>query len=76
MQKSEMTQLAALIADVVKATTQAPDKKDPSKNSRAKYIIDINAKAEIQKRVNTLMDRFPVYPQLDLELLKKYFVNE
>ena len=73
MQKSDMAELAALIADVVKATSQAPDKKDPSKNSKAKYVIDAKAKTQILERVKTLMDRFPVYPQLDLEMLKRFF---
>jgi glycine hydroxymethyltransferase len=73
MTESEMAEIGSLIADVIKATT--PDKKDPSKNSKAKYDIDPNTKTAIQARVKSLMDRFPVYPQLNLELLKKAFVN-
>jgi glycine hydroxymethyltransferase len=75
MGEAEMTELGALIAAVLKGTTQAPDKKDPSKNSKAKYNIDEGVKAGVHKRVKALMDKFPVYPQLDLELLKKAFVN-
>ncbi|MCL2209558.1 MAG: glycine hydroxymethyltransferase [Treponema sp.] len=75
MGKSEMAEIASLIADTLKATTQAQDKKDPSKKSKAKYVIDDNAKKKIHERVRNLMDRFPVYPQLDLEVLKKAFVN-
>jgi glycine hydroxymethyltransferase len=75
MGEAEMTELGELIAKVIKSTTQAKDKKDPSKNSKAKYIIDEAVKNEVHARVKTLMDRFPVYPELDLELLKKSFVN-
>jgi len=73
MTESEMAELGELIAKVIKGTTQAKDKKDPSKNSKAKYIIDEALKNEVHTRVKAIMDRFPVYPELDLELLKKYF---
>jgi len=74
MGEAEMTEIGTLIADVVKATTQAPDNKDPAKYSKAKYSIEAGAKAKIQERVKSLMNRFPVYPELDLELLKRAFV--
>jgi glycine hydroxymethyltransferase len=73
MGEAEMTELGELLAKVIKGTTQAKDKKDPSKNSKAKYIMDENIKGEVHKRVKSLIDRFPVYPELDLELLKKSF---
>jgi glycine hydroxymethyltransferase len=76
MGETEMNELGSLIADTLKGTTQAPDKKDPSKSSKAKYNIDASVKSEALKRAKGLMDRFPVYPQLDLELLKKTFVEE
>jgi glycine hydroxymethyltransferase len=75
MGEAEMVEIASLIADVIKATTRAPDKNDPSKDSKAKYNIDAEAKASIIERVKNLIGRFPVYPQLDLELLKNNFVN-
>ncbi|MDR2942975.1 MAG: glycine hydroxymethyltransferase [Treponema sp.] len=74
MGKAEMTELGALIAEVIKGTTQSRDKKDPSKNSKAKYDINAGVKEAVIKRVKNLLDRFPVYPELDLELLKKSFV--
>jgi glycine hydroxymethyltransferase len=76
MGEPEMAELGALIAAVLKGTTQAADKKDPSKNSKAKYNIDAAVKSEVHERVKNLMDRFPVYPQLDLQLLKQAFVAE
>jgi glycine hydroxymethyltransferase len=89
MAENEMAEIGSLIADVIKATTQAQvtsteprsgegsplDKNDASKKSKAKYNIDTNAKTAIQARVKNLMDKFPVYPQLNLEMLKKAFVK-
>jgi glycine hydroxymethyltransferase len=73
MSESEMAEIAEIIAKVIKGTKQAPDKKDPSKNSKAKYDIDESVKTEVQGRVKKLMEKFPVYPALDLDLLKKSF---
>jgi glycine hydroxymethyltransferase len=75
MGEAEMKELGALISKTIKGTTQAQDKKDPSKNSKAKYNIDAVVKSEVITRVKNLIDRFPVYPQLDLEFLKKSFVS-
>ncbi|MCL2759843.1 MAG: glycine hydroxymethyltransferase [Treponema sp.] len=75
MGEAEMTELGEIIAKVIKGITQAKDKKDPSKNSKAKYILDEAVKNEVHTRVKALMDRFPVYPELDLDFLKKVFVG-
>jgi glycine hydroxymethyltransferase len=75
MGEAEMIELGELMAKVIKGTTQAKDKKDPSKNSKAKYIINESVKNEVHIRVKALMDRFPVYPELDLDMLKKFFVQ-
>jgi len=75
MGEAEMTELGELIAKVVKGTTQAQDAKDPSKKSKAKYIVSEAVKSEVHARVKALLERFPVYPQLNLDLLKKYFVQ-
>jgi len=75
MGEAEMTELGELIAKVVKGTTQAQDAKDPSKKSKAKYIVNEVVKSEVHTRIKSLLERFPVYPQLNLDLLKKYFVQ-
>jgi glycine hydroxymethyltransferase len=75
MGKAEMEELGEVIALVLKGTSQAQDSKDPAKKSKAKYIIDEKVKAEALVRVKKLLDRFPVYPELDLELLKRAFVK-
>jgi glycine hydroxymethyltransferase len=73
MGKTEMEELAEIIALVLKNTVPAPDPKDPAKKSKAKYVIAEAVKAEAQGRVKKLLDRFPVYPELDLEFLKRSF---
>jgi glycine hydroxymethyltransferase len=75
MGKAEMDELGSIIALVLKNTSQAPDAKDPAKKSKAKYLVDEKAKAEALDRVKKLLDRFPVYPELDLALLKDAFVG-
>jgi glycine hydroxymethyltransferase len=75
MGKAEMDELGSIIALVLKNCSQAPDGKDPAKKSKAKYRIDEKAKAEALERVKRLLDRFPVYPELDLKFLKEAFVE-
>jgi glycine hydroxymethyltransferase len=75
MGKTEMEELGNIIALVLKGTSQAPDPKDPAKKSKAKYIVDPAVKTEAVDRVKKLLDRFPVYPELDLAFLKKAFVE-
>jgi len=75
MGKAEMDELGSIIALVLKNTSQAPDPKDATKKSKAKYIINEKVKAEALDRVKKLQDRFPVYPELDLKLLKEAFVE-
>jgi glycine hydroxymethyltransferase len=71
---AEMEELGAIIGLVLKNTSAAPDGKDPAKKSRARYVIGEDAKKEALERVEKLLSRFPVYPELDLELLKAAFV--
>jgi glycine hydroxymethyltransferase len=73
MGKADMEELGAVIALVLQNTVPAPDGKDPAKKSKAKYVIAEKAKTEAIGRVKKLLDRYPVYPELDLELLKKAF---
>jgi glycine hydroxymethyltransferase len=74
MAEAEMEELGAIISLVLKGTSQAPGEKDPSKKSKAKYLVAPNVKTEALDRVKKLLDRFPVYPNLDLPLLKKAFI--
>ena len=73
MGKPEMDELGEIIALVLKNTSPSPNPKDPEKPGKAKYILKETAKAEALGRVKKLLDRFPVYPELDLTYLKKAF---
>jgi glycine hydroxymethyltransferase len=73
MGSAEMEELGAVIALVLKNTLPAADAKDPAKKSKANSEIEPKAKTEALDRVKKLLDRFPVYPQLDLDLLKRAF---
>jgi glycine hydroxymethyltransferase len=76
MGPAEMEELGGIIALVLKGTSPAPEARDPDKQSRAKYVIDPGAKTEALDRVQKLLSRFPVYPELDLDLLKKAFMGQ
>jgi glycine hydroxymethyltransferase len=71
----EMEELGAIIAMVLKGTKPAQDGKDPTKSSKAKYVVDAATKAQAIERVGALLSRYPVYPELDLQVLKEAFVD-
>lgn len=71
----EMKEIAAIIKLVLANTKPEiiASGANAGKPSKAKYTVDEKAKTAAKLRVKALLDRFPVYPQLDLELLEKYF---
>jgi glycine hydroxymethyltransferase len=73
MGRAELEEIGELISLALKNTSPARDAKDTARYSKAKYVIEEKARAEVLGRVKKLLDRFPVYPQLDLEFLKKAF---
>ena len=73
MGTAEMAEIAEVIALVLKATSQAAT---GSGKSLAKYRIEPEAKAGAVSRIGKLLARFPVYPELDLPLLKRCFVDD
>jgi glycine hydroxymethyltransferase len=75
MGKAEMEELGAIIAMVLKNTRPAQDPKDPAKYSKAKYTIEEKAKTEALTRVKKLLEKFPVYPELDLKFLQQHFTT-
>jgi glycine hydroxymethyltransferase len=75
MGAAEMEEIASIMALVLKGTSQVPTEKDPSVKSKAKYLVEPAVKAEALERVKKLLDLYPVYPELDLALLKKAFVD-
>ncbi|MDR0494600.1 MAG: glycine hydroxymethyltransferase [Treponema sp.] len=75
MGASEMEEIGSVIALILRGTIQAPSEKNPAVKSKAKYIISPAVKTEALERVKKLLDRFPVYPELDLPLLKEAFAG-
>ena len=63
MGEEEMREIASIISLVLK-NTQAVDKK-------GKYETGEAAKDEANQRVADLLGRYPVYPELDIELLRQ-----
>ena len=76
MTPKEMEELGAIIVKVLNAAKPAPNSKEPSKPSRTRCVLEPKVKAEALDRVKKLLDRFPVYPELDLDLLKSEFVKD
>ena len=75
MGEKEMKEIASVIKMVLANTRPeiSNSGENAGKPSKAKYSIDNKIKAEARARIKNLLDRYPVYPQLDLALLQKYF---
>lgn len=75
MGKPEMKEIAEIIRLILAGTRPAdvPGKKGVL--SKAKYQIEPAVQKEAVILVKQLLERFPVYPELDLEYLKKAFVK-
>ncbi len=71
MTKEEMKEIASIIKMVLKNIK--PLVVDGEK-SKAKYELSENIKQEAKAKVKNLLSRFPVYPELNLEILRKLFV--
>jgi glycine hydroxymethyltransferase len=69
-----MREIGSVISLVLKST-RAANASDGTV-SKAKYEINVRAKTEARKRVKTLLDRFPVYPELDLHFMKRAFCGD
>ncbi|MGB7568267.1 MAG: glycine hydroxymethyltransferase [Chitinivibrionales bacterium] len=75
MGEKEMKEIASIIKLVLANIKPEISKlgENAGKPSKAKYSIDNKIKAGARARIKSLLDRYPVYPQLDLALLQKYF---
>ncbi|MDG5816347.1 glycine hydroxymethyltransferase [Chitinispirillales bacterium ANBcel5] len=75
MGEEEMKEIAGIVKLVLSNCTPNTIASGPNagKPSKAKYSIEPGAAGEAKDRVNSLLSRFPVYPELDLELLQKHF---
>jgi glycine hydroxymethyltransferase len=72
MGRAEMEELGDIIALVLKNTV-AENSAESAQPSKVKYRINETTRTQALSRVEKLLSRFPVYPELDLELLKSVF---
>jgi glycine hydroxymethyltransferase len=75
MGESEMKEIAKLFSLILKNTKAGIVDKgaNAGKPSKITYIIDEKVKADAKQKVETLLSKFVLYPELDLEFLKKHF---
>ena len=75
MNEEEMKEIAAIIHMVVSNTKPEiiAQGKNAGKPSKAKYTIENDIAITAKKRVETLLEKFPVYPRLDLAYLQRAF---
>jgi glycine hydroxymethyltransferase len=71
MGEKEMLEIADIIAATLKGITAAPLKNGGT--SKAKYTINEAVKNDAVTRIHALLSNFVLYPQIDVEFLKKYF---
>jgi len=75
MGESEMKEIAKIFSLILKNTKVGIVDKgaNAGKPSKITYIIDEKIKAEAKQKVETLLSKFVLYPELDLEFLKRHF---
>ena len=75
MGAGEMAEIADILKIVLTHTKPAVIEKgaNAGKPSKTNFVLDAAAKREAISRVEALLARFPLYPELDLTILKKSF---
>lgn len=73
MGKPEMKEIALIIDEVLKSTK--PGLTKDGKPAKGKIELDDHIRLQIKNRVDSLLSRFILYPELDLDFLKKAFVK-
>ncbi|HBG15772.1 MAG TPA: glycine hydroxymethyltransferase [Firmicutes bacterium] len=75
MGSAEKKEIAICLKKVLSNTQPQRIEAGPNagKTSKARYVIAKEAKDEVSSHVKSLLERFPVYPELDLDFLLKYF---
>ncbi len=69
MGAAEMKEIASIMTLVLEHTTPETG---PKGKSKAKYLVDAGANAEASSRVHALLQRYPVYPELDLAVISDF----
>jgi glycine hydroxymethyltransferase len=75
MGKTEMIEIAQILASVLKAAEPLilTKGKNAGQKSKAKYKIDKTLVEDGRVKIKILLDKFLLYPEIDLELLEKAF---
>lgn len=75
MGKPEMREIAAILKLILTNTEASEGKKGEQAGARSKsrFMIDPAIESAARARVRALLSRFPVYPEIDLDLLQKHF---
>ena len=73
MTASDMKEIASIIDFVLKGTK--PGLTKDGKPAKGKIELDPNVEAEAKTRVKALLANHVLYPELDLDFLKKAFVK-
>ena len=71
MNKDDMKEIASIIDFVLKGTK--PGLTKDGKPAKGKIVLDEEVKAKAKERVNALLSKHVLYPELDLDFLKKHF---
>ncbi len=76
MDIDEMREIANIIRTVLDATKPEIIKEGPNagKPSKKEFVLDVNVQKKQRARVQELLKKYPLYPNIDLDLLKKYFL--
>ena len=72
MSNSDMKEIASIIKCVLSSCKPAAGKQEGTL-SKSEYVLDVKVKEKAKARVKALLDSYPVYKNIDLSLLKKYF---
>ena len=71
MKEKDMTEVASIIDFVLKGTKPGLTKE--GKPAKGKIDLDASVQAKAKERVNALLSAHVLYPELDLDFLKKEF---
>jgi glycine hydroxymethyltransferase len=72
MGPAELEEIAAIITGILSATVpvSAPDANGATRTSQAKFVTQAPAADAARRRVRDVIERFPVYPELDLSIVE------
>jgi glycine hydroxymethyltransferase len=72
MGPAELEEIASIITGILGATVpvSAPDTNGTSRTSKAKFTTQAPAADAARRRVRDVIERFPVYPELDLSIVE------